>query len=207
MELLNSIDHAHLAHFGSSLRSLGGVAPVALFSGLMVQAVLPVFPYIILAALAGAMLGFKGGLLLAWSGAVAGSCICYGICKAAGADWARQKIRARFHYDVRDIKPETAFWTIAVALCIPLVPSPVVNAAAGLSGISFRTFLLSVGIGKIPTAVLYTGLGVSLFGLRDTRLTLLIICAIIVMLALGRYLGKNKGFNIAVKNSDNKNQD
>jgi uncharacterized membrane protein YdjX (TVP38/TMEM64 family) len=204
MEFLHSLNHAQLIQLGSDLRSLGILAPADLFAGLVFQSILPVFPYIILAALAGALLGFKGGLLLAWSGAVVGSIVCYWVCKAAGADWARHKIKSRYHYDLYDIKPETAFWTIAIALCIPLVPSPVIYAAAGLSGISFRTFLLSVGIGKIPTAVLYTGLGVSLFGLRDARLTLLIICAIIIMLALGRFLSKNKGLNIAAKNPDNK---
>ncbi|WP_054696114.1 TVP38/TMEM64 family protein [Syntrophomonas palmitatica] len=202
MEFINSLNHAHLVNLGYDLRSLGMFAPAVLFIGLVIQAVLPVFPYIVLAALAGALLGFKGGLLLSWAGAVAGSCICFWICKAAGADWARQKIKDRFHYDLKDIKPETAFWTIAVALCIPLVPSPVVNAAAGLSGISFRNFLVSITLGKMPTAVLYTGLGVSLFGMKDTRLTLLIICAIIIMLAIGRFLGKKKGFNIATRSSD-----
>jgi len=187
MHLLYSITHNDLAGLQQYIAGWGGMAPFLVWLIFVVQAMVPVFPYLVVAAAAGALFGFKIGFLLAWLGAVCGCCIGFGFCKYLGADWARSKILHKYDYDLDHITPETAFWTIATALVIPLVPTPLVNAAAGLSGIRFRTFFISILIGKIPTAVLYTGLGVSIFGMRDIRLTLIIISCIIVLLGIARY--------------------
>lgn len=192
MHFLHSITHYDLASVNQYITEWGALQPFLVWMIFVIQAMLPVFPYLVIAAAAGALFGFKIGFLVAWLGAVCGCCIGFVCCKLLGAEWAREKILSRYGYDLRQIAPETAFWTIAAALIIPFVPTPLVNAAAGLSGISFKNFFLSILIGKIPTAVLYTGLGVCMFGMRDVRLTVIVISCIIILLALGRWFSKGK---------------
>jgi|GEM_PF-301021 len=192
MHLLQSITHPNLIDIHRHIAEWGRLAPVMVWLVFVIQAMLPVFPYLVVAAAAGALFGFKIGFLVSWLGAVCGCCIGFGVCKYLGEDWARSHVLNKYDYDLQHITPETAFWTIATALIIPFVPTPLVNAAAGLSGIRFRTFFISILIGKIPTAVLYTGLGVSIFGMRDVRLTLIIISCIIILVALSRRYSKGK---------------
>jgi len=192
MHLLHSINHHNLAGLQQYIAGWGSMTPFIVWLIFVVQAMVPVFPYLVVAAAAGALFGFKIGFLVSWLGAVCGCCIGFVVCKYLGAEWARNKIRYKYNYDLEHITPETAFWTIATALIIPFVPTPLVNAAAGLSGIRFRTFFISILIGKIPTAVLYTGLGVSIFGMRDVRLTLIIVTCIVILLALSRRYSKGK---------------
>ncbi|MGE5389782.1 MAG: TVP38/TMEM64 family protein [Deltaproteobacteria bacterium] len=192
MHLLQSVTHPNLAYIQRYIAEWGSLAPVMVWLAFVVQAMLPIFPYLVVAAGAGALFGFKIGFLVSWLGAVCGCCIGFAVCKYLGADWARNHILYKYDYDLEHITPETAFWTIATALIIPFVPTPVVNAAAGLSGIRFRTFFISVLLGKIPTALLYTGLGVSIFGMRDVRLTLILISCIVVLVALARRYTKGK---------------
>ncbi|HZJ84805.1 MAG TPA: VTT domain-containing protein [Syntrophomonadaceae bacterium] len=77
-----------------------------------------------------------------------------------------------------------------MARIIPIVPTPLINIVAALSRVRFSTFFFSSAIGKIPTAVLYTGLGIFLFNSSDIKLTLFIISIILILAILGRYMAK-----------------
>jgi uncharacterized membrane protein YdjX (TVP38/TMEM64 family) len=172
----------HMAILSSYVQHFGVWAPAVAFILFVIQASLPVFPYIILAACGGMLFGFKAGILLAWSGALIGSCLCYWFCRLAGYNWFSQWLFAHYGYNTESYNPSTAFWSIVVSLMIPFVPTPLVNAAAALSGVSFPSFFFAMAIGKIPTAVLYTGLGLALFNAKDVNTILLIIAAVIILL-------------------------
>ena len=188
---LSSID-AVIAY----VRTFGVMAPMVAFGLFVVQAALPVFPYIILAAAGGLLFGFKVGFLISWSGALAGATIAYWVFRLLGAEWAERKLKIRFGYDINRTNGYLAFWGIVVARIVPVIPTPFINAIAAVGGVSFWNFFFSSAIGKIPSAVLYTGLGLALFKAQDIKLTLLIIAAIIVLLVAGRYLAKERIFKL-----------
>lgn len=175
------------------LKEFGFLAPFVAFGLFVLQAALPVFPYIILAAAGGLLFGFKMGFLLSWIGALVGACLAYWICRYAGSDWARKIIKKRFNYEIGKMDSGLAFWSILIARIIPVVPTPAINAAAALSGVSFWNFFVSSALGKIPTAILYTGLGISIFKYQDIRLTLVILGLIIALAAAG-YYSRRKSF-------------
>lgn len=172
----------HLVMLSGHVQSFGVWAPVVAFILFVIQAALPVFPYIILAAGGGLLFGFKIGFLLAWSGALTGACINYWLCRLLGYEKVSRWLHKRYGYQKDDQNASIAFWSIIVSLILPLVPTPLVCAAATFGGTSFRNFFLAVAIGKIPTAVLYTGLGVALFKAHEVDKILLIIAATILVL-------------------------
>lgn len=170
------------------LNSYGLLAPAVASALFIMQAVLPVFPYMILAAAGGALFGFKLGFFLAWSGALTGACLAYWICRLAGSEWVIETIESRFSYDLRQIDRRLAFWSIVFARVLPVLPTPIINAAAALAGVPFRIFFFSSAIGKLPSALLYTGLGLCLVQAGDIRLTSLLLVLVLLLLLGGRYL-------------------
>ncbi len=169
------------------VKQFGSFAPLVFFLLFAVQAALPVFPYVILAAAGGFLFGFQQGTFLAWSGALAGASLAYWICRWFGIGNFLNRYYVRSGYDLRRIRPQAAFWTIFIARVIPVVPTPLINVGAALGGVPFPTFMLASAIGKIPAAVLYTGLGLALFKARDVKTILFIIAAGLSMIILARF--------------------
>jgi len=180
----------YLTMLNSYVQQFGVWAPAAAFILFVIQAAAPVFPYIILAAGGGLLFGFKTGALLAWSGALAGACVNYWLCRLLGYEKVSRWLFKRYGYNTEEHNASTAFWSIVISLILPFVPAPLVSAAASFGGVSFWNFLLAVAIGKIPTAILYTGLGIALFKARDVDTILLIIAATIILLLGLKMLGR-----------------
>lgn len=174
------------------LKEFGFLAPFVAFGLFIIQAALPIFPYIILAAAGGLLFGWKMGFFLAWLGALAGACLAFWIFRYSSADWAQRVIKRRFNYDIGKIDTGMAFWSILLARIIPVIPTPAINAAAALTGVSFWNFFFSSALGKIPTAILYTGLGISLFKYKDIKLTLILLGATISLAAIGHYYSRKR---------------
>lgn len=177
------------------VETFGIMAPLVAFGLFVVQAALPVFPYIILAAAGGLLFGFKVGFVISWLGALAGATLAYWICRLVAAEWAEHKLRQKFGYDVQRTDAGLAFWSIVVARIIPVVPTPLINVMAAVGGVSFWNFFFSSAIGKIPSAVLYTGLGLALFRTRDIKLVLIILGVVIALAVVGRYYARDRFFN------------
>jgi len=184
------MDFGNIQGLSAYIHQFGIFAPLAAFILFVVQAILPIFPYIFLAAAGGVLFGFKMGVFLSWLGALTGACVAYWMCRMLGYTKFLQRYYKRLGYDVRQLDSSMAFWTIIAARIIPVIPTPLINAAAALGGVSFPNFFASSAIGKIPSAVLYTGLGLALFNAQDIQTALLIIGITLVVLLLIRYQAK-----------------
>ncbi|MDD3268963.1 MAG: VTT domain-containing protein [Syntrophomonadaceae bacterium] len=185
----------NVAALTAYIRNYGILAPVITFILFTLQAIFPVFPYVILTAATGLLFGFKTGFLLSWSGALTGACIAFWLCRWLGSEWVIARFQSRFDFDLRGMDSRLAFWSIIIVRIVPVVPTPLINAAAALGGVSFATFFFASAIGKLPTALLYTGLGLSLFKIQDIKLTLTILGVILFLILAGRYLKQNQKVN------------
>ncbi len=165
---------------------------MAAFALFTLQAAFPVFPYLILAAAAGMLFGFKMGILLSWSGALTGACLAYALCRILGGEKSNNFIKKHLGYDVKEMNKEMAFWSILIARIIPVVPTPVINIAAAIGEVPFWNFFFSSALGKLPTAVLYTGLGICLFNAKDINLIFLILTAVILLALAVRYWNRKR---------------
>lgn len=172
------------------INGFGIFAPLVAFILFMIQAILPVFPYVLLAAAGGILFGFKLGVLLSWLGALTGACLAYWMCRLLGYSQFLQRFYTRMGYDVGRLDSSMAFWTIIIARIVPIVPTPIINAAAALGGVSFPNFVASSAIGKMPSAILYTGLGLALFNAKDIKTVLFIIGLTLLFFLLIKYQGK-----------------
>lgn len=167
------------------LRSFGVLAPIVAFILFFIQAALPVFPYFILAGAAGMIFGFWEGFFLSWTGALAGACFSFYAVRLIRWDWLHDRLTRWFKYDLREVTPFLGFWGIVVARIFPVIPTPLINFVAGISGISAWNFILASAIGKIPTAFIYTGLGNHMINTEDLYSTLALLAAVIVISYVG----------------------
>ncbi len=166
------------------ISSYHGLGPLVAFGLFFIQAVFPVFPYFILAGAAGMLFGFLEGFLLAWLGALSGACAAFVVARYLGYDYFSRKVSQRYQVELRHINPHYGFWGIILARIIPIVPTPLINVAAGVGGVSFRVFTLASAIGKLPTALIYTGLGYHFCRKGDLATAMLWLLAVTVVLYL-----------------------
>lgn len=185
------MDFGNIQDLSTYIHQFGIFAPIVAFLFFVIQAVVPILPYFILAAAGGILFGFTLGVLLSWLGALTGACLAYWICRMLGYTRLLQWYYHRFGYDARHLDSSLAFWTIVAARIIPVIPTPLINATAALGGVSFLTFLTSSAIGKLPFAVIYTGLGLALFKAKDFQLVLAIVGITIIVLLFIRVKMRN----------------
>lgn len=167
------------------IASFHAMAPLVALGLFFAQAILPLFPYMILAGAAGMIFGFWGGFALSWLGALLGACAAFWVSRALGKDWFVSRINKRYHFDLEAIDPKYGFWGIVIARIFPVVPTPIINVAAGVGGISFRVFVASSALGKLPTAIVYTGVGYHLYKTGNITETLLLVAIILGISFLG----------------------
>jgi len=174
------------------INQFGAYAQAATFLLFVIQAMAPIFPYIIMAEAGGFLFGFQQGILLAWFGALTGACLAYWMCRWFGKVSFLTRYLIRFGYDEGKLNSRMAFWTIVIARIIPIVPTPLINAIAAWGGVSFPTFLAASSIGKIPTAIIYTGLGIAMFQAHDVKPLLYIIVAALGIMLLMNYIVRRR---------------
>ncbi|NLU49491.1 MAG: TVP38/TMEM64 family protein [Syntrophomonadaceae bacterium] len=167
------------------IRNYHALAPLVTFGLFFLQAVLPVFPYMILAGAAGMLFGFWEGFLLSWLGALLGACVAFQIARALGKDWFVARINERYQLDLEAVDPKYGFWGIVIARVFPVVPTPLINVAAGVGGVSFWVFTASSALGKLPTALIYTGIGYNLYRTHDIKQTLVLIALVLLISYVG----------------------
>ncbi len=163
------------------LKGFGVFAPLMAFILFFVQAVLPIFPYFILAGAAGLIFGLWEGFLLSWSGALAGACFAFYLVRLTGWEWLHIRLRRAFNHDLTEVTPFLGFWGIVFARIFPVIPTPLINFVSGISGVSAWIFFSASAIGKIPTAFIYTGLGNHIIVSEDIYSTLALLLVVIIV--------------------------
>ncbi|MGE5381750.1 MAG: TVP38/TMEM64 family protein [Methylocystaceae bacterium] len=162
-------------------KAWGSLGPMVAFGLFFVQAVIPVFPYLILAGAAGMVFGTWWGFILAWQAALWGAVLVFVLSKRWGKDWFLGRMYQRYDISLDQVDNRVWFVSIIIARVFPVVPTLVINVGAGMAGVSFWTFTLSSAIGKIPTALVYSALGSRLYQSRNLTETIVIIMGILVI--------------------------
>lgn len=175
------VDFASIHAAVNYLRGFGVFAPLMAFVLFFVQAAVPVFPYFILAGAAGLIFGFWEGFFLSWIGALAGACFAFYLVRLTGWEWLHVRLKRIFKHDLKEVTPLLGFWGIVVARIFPVIPTPLINFVSGISGISMWSFFFASAIGKIPGALIYTGLGNHMLVSEDVYTTLALLAGVIVV--------------------------
>lgn len=137
-------------------------AAVALFMALyIVQTAFALPGAAILSLAAGAVFGVAAGTVYAVAAASIGAGLAFFLTRYLFRDALQQRLGARVEKLNRELEREGLSYLLFLRL-VPLFPFFLVNVAAGLTRMPFRTFFIGTAVGIIPGGFIFVNAGASL---------------------------------------------
>ncbi|GAB6153771.1 VTT domain-containing protein [Desulfosporosinus burensis] len=143
---------------------------------IMLFALFPLIPFVLIAGVNTLLYGWVGGFLLSLVGSLLGAAVGFWLARTLGQAWAQPKMGKLGKWGT--LIEGNSFTIILISRLIPILPSAAVNYAAGLSLMSFPKFLLATFIGKIPMILWESWVGHDFWRLTDHPGRLLLALAI-----------------------------
>lgn len=141
------------------IEGLGPVAPLA-FIGIYVLASLLLIPGSILTLGAGAVFGVLRGSIYASIAATTGAAAAFLVARYAARGRVARWVEGNAKFKAVDEAIAREGWkTVGLVRLSPVFPFNFLNYAFGVTGVSFRDYLLASWIGMIPGTVMYVYLG------------------------------------------------
>ena len=132
-------------------------------------------PDSIMVIIAGATFGPWIGLFAAYLGENVSALIAFSVSRFLGDKWASHS-RIEFVRKLDRVVTKRGFVTLMFLRLIPIAPFDPINYGAGLTSMSYRTFIAGTALGVIPALVVYVLLGSAL-----TNPKLLIVAAVLTL--------------------------
>lgn len=153
------VEHFKPDELRRNLATLGPWEPLAFMGVYALSVVLAIAAWPI-AIMGGLLFGTVWGTVFSVLGATLGASLAFGIMRGLGRDAARKRFSGRIKaFDEK--LTEKGFPYMLFVRLVPIFPFIWVSYGAGLSGVSFRSFLLATFLGIIPTTFVYTFMGAS----------------------------------------------
>jgi len=162
-------------------KSFGHIMPLAVFIITVIQAIVPVIPFVILCSADGILFGLTNGILLTWVGTLAGASIMFFAARKMGYAWAAEKHSNKKLKEIDQLQGFRGFWIILALRLLPYFPAPIINISAGVSRINYLWFLLASAVGKLPFIIGYTLLGYTLIHSKNYTLGAALMAALIII--------------------------
>lgn len=146
---------------GTWIESLGAWAPLAVVALMILHCFIP-FPAEVLALCAGAMFGTPMGTALIWTGAMIGAALSFGLARLLGRAAVMRLLSRSQSASLDAWAADQGALTLLVSRFVPIIAFNLINYAAGLTQVSWRTFLWTTAIGILPLTILMVYLGAAM---------------------------------------------
>lgn len=144
-----------IANYVKSLGMWGHLAIVAL---MIVHSFLP-FPAELVAIAAGICFGVVAGAAAVWIGAMIGALLAFGLARAFGRPLIEQLLPRRHSRALVHWSQSRSVTALIVVRLIPVIAFNLVNYAAGLTRVSWWTFIWTTALGIVPMTILMVAMG------------------------------------------------
>lgn len=152
---------AWMARFEALIRGWGPFG-VAAAIGLMIAHSFVPLPAEFIALAIGMVYGPLWGIVITWAGAMLGAFVAFALARALGRPFVERMV-ARRHWARLDRQVAAEGWRVLlVSRLVPVIAFNLINYAAGLTAVSWRTFAWTTGLGILPMTVLMVVMGDSL---------------------------------------------
>ncbi|TGE36247.1 TVP38/TMEM64 family protein [Desulfosporosinus fructosivorans] len=160
----------------------------------MILALFPVIPFVLMAGINTILYGWIGGFLLSLCGSLLGASLGFWLARTLGQAWAQPKMSKLGKWGT--LLRGNSFSVVLLSRLIPVLPSAAVNYAAGLSLMTFPSFLMATLLGKIPMIVWESWVGHDLWRIshHPRRLLLALAIGVLVFGSVGLYWYFTKKF-------------
>ena len=153
----------------------------------IVLALFPVIPFVLMAGINTLLYGWIGGFILSLVGSLLGASLGFWLARTLGQTWAQPKMTKLGKWGT--LLRGNSFSVVLLSRLIPVLPAAAVNYAAGLSLMTFPSFLLASLLGKIPMIVWESWVGHDLWRISQHpgRLLLALGIGVLVFGSVGIY--------------------
>ena len=178
------------------VESYGAYAAAVSFLLMILQSIAAPLPAFLLTFANANLFGWWKGAILSWSSAMAGAAVCFYIARILGRDVAEKLTSKAGLKQIDEFFERHGKMSILIARLLPFMSFDIVSYAAGLTSMSFGSFLFATGIGQLPATIIYSYVGSMLTGgakLFVTGLLLLFAISALIVLMKQLYKENKKG--------------
>ena len=147
-----------VAAIEEAIRSWGAWS-IAASIGLMILHSFAPFPAELLAIANGMLFGPVWGVVITWTGAMLGAILAFGLARALGRPFVETLVARRDWQRMDEWAASQGGRMVLVGRLIPVISFNLINFSAGLTRISWWTFIWATGIGILPITILAVVLG------------------------------------------------
>ena len=173
--------------------SYGIYAGMISFGLMIFQSVAAPLPAFLITFANASLFGWWKGAILSWTSAMAGAALCFFIAKILGRDIAEKLTSKAGLAQIDTFFEKYGKNTILICRLLPFVSFDIVSYAAGLTSMSFGSFMIATGIGQLPATIVYSYVGGMLTGgakLLVSGLMILFALSILVMMIRKIYIDR-----------------
>lgn len=175
--------------------SYGAYAVVISFLLMVFQSLAAPLPAFLITFANANLFGWWQGAILSWTSAMAGAALCFFIARILGRDVAEKLTSKAGLAQIDTFFEKYGKNTILICRLLPFVSFDIVSYAAGLTSMSFGSFMIATGLGQLPATIVYSYVGGMLTGGAKLFVTgLMLLFALSAIVAMGRkiYLERQK---------------
>lgn len=167
------------------IRSYGTYAMAVSFLLMIFQAVIAPIPAFLITFANAALFGWWQGALLSWVSSMVGAVICFYIARGLGRDVVEKYAGHKALAKVENYFRRYGRNTVLICRLLPFVPFDAVSYFAGLTPLTFGSFILATGLGQLPATLIYSYVGAMLTGgLKYLVTALLLIPALALLIPI-----------------------
>lgn len=177
------------------VQSYGAYAAVVSFGLMILQSVAAPLPAFLITFANANLFGWWKGAVLSWTSAMAGAALCFYIARILGRDAAIKLTSKAGLEQIDGFFEKYGKNTILICRLLPFISFDIVSYAAGLTSMSFGSFMIATGIGQLPATIVYSYVGSMLTGgakLMVTGLMILFALSALIVLLKKVYTDKRK---------------
>lgn len=173
-----------------AIRSWGAWAMVGSVLLMVAHSFVP-FPSELIAIANGMVFGLVMGTMITWIGAMLGAILAFALARAFGRRFVEAILPARYAAAIDHWTEDQGVSVLLASRFLPVVSFNLINYAAGLTSVSWWTFLWTTGVGIAPLTFLMVFIGEEMIS-GSWKLALFLISAFVAVAMLWHVIMRKK---------------
>lgn len=177
-ETLTIWPHFSLDEVLQSIRNSGPWGVFVSLGLMIIHSFIP-FPAEFVAIANGMIYGPFWGVVITWSGAMMGACVAFALAKKLGKPFVVKLLSLNQQQKLDDWIVHYGAGSLFFSRFIPIIAFNLINYAAGLANVKWKTFLWTTGLGILPLTIIMVVVGDQIHTIPQSLWVLLLLAGLL----------------------------